>query len=122
MTPINDAQNPAADPQARRRLATQLQQLPNVGPATAEDLLRLGISRQDDLVGRDPAQLYETLCRLDGVRHDAWVLDVLTAVVAYAEGGPPTPWWEFTPARMQREAAARRDAIPSGQTADSTVR
>ena len=83
--------------------------MPNVGPATAEDLLRLGIAGQDDLVGRDPVELYETLCRLDGVRHDPCVLDILTAVVAYAEGGPPTPWWEFTPARKNREAATRRN-------------
>ena len=110
MTHPTDAQIlPSTEPATRRRLAKQLQQMPNVGPATAEDLLRLGISRQDDLVGRDPAELYDALCRIDGVRHDPWVLDVLTAVVAYAEGGPPTPWWEFTPARKNREAAVRRD-------------
>ena len=83
--------------------------MPNVGPATAEDLLRLGIARQDDLVGRDAQELYETLCRIDGMRHDPCLLDVFTAVVAYAEGGPPTPWWEFTPARMKRDAERKRN-------------
>ena len=109
MTHVAEEQNPAVDPDTRRRLAKQLEQMPNVGPATAEDLLRVGIAGQDDLVGRDPVELYERLCQLDGVRHDPSLLDVLTAVVAYAEGGPPTPWWEFTPARKNREAAARRD-------------
>lgn len=72
----------------------------------AEHLLRLGISRQDDLIGRDPDELYEELCRLDGVRHEPYLLDVFTAVIAYAEGGPPTPWWDFTPARINRVAPA----------------
>jgi hypothetical protein len=104
VTSMNQTQIPATDPATRRRLARQLQEMPNVGPATADDLLRLGISRQDDLVGRDAAELYEALCRLDGVRRDRSLLDVFTALIAYAEGGPPTPWWEFTPARMKREA------------------
>ena len=108
MTQSTEVQSGPVEPSVRRRQARQLQLMPNVGPATAEDLLRLGIAGQDDLVGRDPVELYEALCRLDGVRHDPCALDVLTAVVAYAEGGPPTPWWEFTPARKNREAAARR--------------
>jgi hypothetical protein len=108
VTFVPELRHPSIESDGQRRLAKQLQQMPNVGPATAEDLLRLGIAGQDDLVGRDPEELYETLCRIDGVRHDRCLLDVLTAVVAYAEGGPPTPWWEFTPARKNREAAARR--------------
>ena len=102
-------QGAADDSAARRRLARELQLMPNVGPATAEDLMRLGISRQDDLVGRNAQELYDTLCRIDGVRHDPCLLDVFTALVAYAEGGPPTPWWEFTPARMKRDAEAKRN-------------
>lgn len=109
MTHIAEEQIPVADPEIRRRLSTQLQQLPNIGPAAADDLMRLGITGQDDLVGRDATELYETLCRIDGVRHDPVLLDVLTAVIAYAEGGPPTPWYEFTPARKSREAAIRRN-------------
>ena len=31
-----------------------LQQIPNVGPAVAFDLVRLGIRRTDDLVARNP--------------------------------------------------------------------
>jgi hypothetical protein len=104
VTLVSQAQVPVTEPATRRRLALQLQEMPNVGPAMADDLLRLGISRQDDLVGRDAAELYETLCRLDGVRRERSLLDVFTAVIAYAEGGPPTPWWEFTPARLKREA------------------
>ena len=104
MTQSDRVQGPLAEPATRRRLSKQLQEMPNVDPATAEDLLRLGISGQDDLVGRDAAELYEALCRLDEGRCDRSLLDVFTAVIAYAEGGPPRPWWEFTPARLKREA------------------
>ncbi|HEY4948323.1 MAG TPA: helix-hairpin-helix domain-containing protein [Acidimicrobiales bacterium] len=81
-----------------------LQSMPNVGPATAEDLIRLGIRRPDGLIGRDGDHLYAELCRLDGRRHDPCVRDVLAAAIAFAEGGPPRPWWEFTPARKERDA------------------
>jgi hypothetical protein len=109
VTHIAEDQPAGADPDARRRLAKRLEEMPNVGPDLADHLIRLGIAGQGDLVGRDPVELYESLCRIDGVRHDRVLLDVFTAVIAYAEGGPPTPWWEYTPARKTREAAARRD-------------
>lgn len=80
--------------------------MPNVGPATADDLLRLGITAPEDLIGRDSQVLYDTLCQIDGVRHDPYMLDVFTAVIAYAEGGPPTPWYDFTPARKNRNGAS----------------
>lgn len=77
----------------------QLQTLPNVGPATAGDLIRLGVSSLDDLSRRDPRVLYDRLAELDGVRHDACVLDVLAAAVHAARTGLSRPWWEFTPER-----------------------
>jgi len=80
-----------------------LQTMPNVGPATAHDLLRLGIRRPEDLVGRDPDALYGELAALDGAPPDPCVRDVLAAVVSYAETGLPTPWWHFTPQRKARE-------------------
>ena len=63
-----------------------LQQLPNVGPAVAGDLLRLGVTAPAALAGQDPEALYERLCALDGVRHDPCLLDVFTAIVARANG------------------------------------
>jgi len=71
----------------------------------ARDLLRLGITRSDDLVHRDPEQLYDELCRIDGTRHDPCVLDTFTAAVDFARGGPPRPWWHFTPERKARDKA-----------------
>jgi len=84
-----------------------LQELPNVGPAMAGDLLRLGITSRADLVGQDPDTLYARLCQMDGVRHDPCVLDTVTAVVSYANGEPAQPWWFFSQQRKAREAQAR---------------
>lgn len=78
---------------------TRLEQLPNVGKATAGDLRRLGIQEPQQLIGRDPYALYDELCRITGQRHDPCVMDVLIAVVRFMEGGPATPWWHFTPER-----------------------
>jgi hypothetical protein len=91
----------AADP--RQEAMARLQAIPNVGPATADDLVRLGITSLDGLAGRDPDALYEALCRLDGQRHDPCLRDVFAAVVAYANGEEARPWWAFTPARKARD-------------------
>jgi hypothetical protein len=81
-----------------------LQQIPNVGPAIGYDLVRLGIRRTDDLVGRSPDDLYEELGKLDGMPQDPCVRDVMAAVVAYAETGETVPWWHFS---AQRKADSR---------------
>jgi hypothetical protein len=92
-----------------------LQALPNVGPATARDLLRLGIRSQADLVGQDPDALYRRLYQLDGRRHDPCVLDTFTAVVAFADGQPAREWWFFSQQRKAREAGmvAEDDSVVS---------
>ncbi len=92
--------------EARREAAGRLQAIPNVGPAMAEDLLRLGILRLEDAAGQDPDALYRALCVLDGVRQDPCVRDVFAAVVAYANGEEARPWWAFTPARKARDGQA----------------
>jgi hypothetical protein len=79
----------------------QLQTLPNVGPATAADFLRLGIASVDDLSRRDPKELYERISALDGVRHDPCVLDTYAAAIHAARTGEAVPWWEFSDARKR---------------------
>jgi hypothetical protein len=91
-------------------IPSTLTAIPNVGPAVARKLLALEIHGLDDLRGRDAGVLFERLCAQDGRRHDPCLLDTFTAVVAYADGGPPRPWWEFSrerKAREERAAAAR---------------
>jgi len=89
----------------RRDRLNRLEDLPNIGPAMARDLCRLGIDTPADLIGRDPCELYERLCQLTGTRHDPCVLDVFMSVVAFMAGEPAQPWWAYTEARKRQRAA-----------------
>ena len=57
----------------------RLEQLPNIGPAIAADLRRIGIERPADLRGQDPYALYRRLCEASGQRQDPCVLDTFMA-------------------------------------------
>src|SRR5215471_10474093 len=92
----------------RRELA-RLEEIPNVGPAVAADLRRLGITSPGELLGRDPYAMYDDLCRITGQRHDPCLLDTFIAVVRFMAGGPKRPWWKYT-AERKRELAARSAA------------
>jgi pathogenicity locus Cdd1 protein len=83
----------------------ELQQLPNVGPAIAKMLLRLGIERPDDLRGQDAEQLFGRLSAIDGRRQDPCVLDTFSAAVDFANGEPAQPWWFYS--RRRKAAAAQ---------------
>lgn len=85
----------------RRQLRT-LTDLPNIGPAMARDLERIGITSPARLIGKDPLQLYETLCRISGARQDHCVLDVFISITRFMDGEPPQPWWHYTQERKQR--------------------
>jgi hypothetical protein len=93
-------------------MASKLTQIPNVGPAVATKLERLDVAGLDDLRGRDPHELFERLCALDGRRHDPCLLDTFVAAVAYADGGPARPWWEFS---RERKARACEAELPPGE-------
>ena len=83
-------------------MPSTLTEIPNVGPAVACKLERIDVRGLDDLRGRDPEELFERLCALDGRRHDPCLLDTFVAVVAYADGGPARPWWEYSRERKAR--------------------
>lgn len=87
----------------RRDHLHQLTDLPNIGPASAADLRRLGIHHPKDLIGKNADTLYHTLCALDGIHHDPCVLDVLQSVVDYMHGGEALPWWTYSAKRKQKE-------------------
>jgi len=83
--------------------AKGLLELPNVGPATALDLVRLGIFEPKALKKQNADTLYAKLCKLDGVRHDPCVIDVFASLVAFANGAQARPWWHYTPEWKRRE-------------------
>jgi hypothetical protein len=97
----------ATTARARRDALTNLEDLPNVGPAVAADLRLLGIHAPPDLRGRDPYRMYDDLCRVTGRRHDPCVLDTFIAAVRFMGGAPAKPWWAYT-AERKRALAARQ--------------
>ncbi len=97
---------PTTRPSGSRADISRLEDIPNVGPAVAAELRRLGIRSPGELPGRDPYALYDDLCRLTGRRHDPCLLDTFIAAVRFMEGGPKKPWWTYT-AERKRELAAR---------------
>src|SRR5262245_32988856 len=94
---------------ASRSEFTELEQLPNIGPAVAADLRLLGVIRPEELLGRDPYAMFEELCRVTGQRHDPCLLDTFIAAVRFMSGEPEKPWWAYTAGR-KRELAAREQA------------
>ena len=88
---------------------TDLEQVPNVGPAIASDLRLIGVASPGDLLGRDPYAMYDELCRVTGNRHDPCVIDVFIAAVRFMAGQPAKPWWKYTPERKRTLAARCQD-------------
>lgn len=78
---------------------TRLEQLPNVGKSTAGDFRLLGIDTPQQIIGKDPYELYERLCDITGQRHDPCVMDVFIATTRFMAGEPSTPWWAYTDER-----------------------
>ena len=76
-----------------------LEQLPNVGPALAADLRRIGIAHPRELRGKDPFVLYQKLVAASGSRQDPCVLDTFMTITDFMAGAAPAPWWHYTPQR-----------------------
>ncbi|MFG7351574.1 helix-hairpin-helix domain-containing protein [Shewanella oncorhynchi] len=74
----------------------QLTDLPNIGKACAADLRLLGIDKPEQLLDRNPYELYQTLCDKTGQRHDPCMLDVFISITRFMAGEDPKPWWFYT--------------------------
>lgn len=88
------------------RLATVLEEIPNVGTSIARDLRSIGIKRPQELVGRNPHSLYQALCDRTRARQDPCVLDTFISAVRFMEGGPSRPWWYYTAERKKKFPAS----------------
>jgi len=84
-----------------RNTVSDLEALPNIGPAIARDFQLIGVEHPRQLIGKDPILLFEELCKVTVQRHDPCVLDVFMSAVDFMEGGKPKVWWEFTPERKK---------------------
>jgi len=76
-----------------------LKDLKNVGKATYNDLLLLGINTVSELAQQDPTILFHELERLTQIRQDPCVWDVFAAIIHEASTGKPTNWWDWTTRR-----------------------
>jgi len=83
----------------KRETTKTLTDLPNIGPALAADLRRIGINHPEELSGQDPLELYGILCELTGSKQDPCVLDVFMSVTDFMNGGEAKVWWAYTPQR-----------------------
>ncbi len=84
-----------------RERVRNLTDLPNIGKAGAADLVVLGILRPQQLIGRDPFQMYQELCVLTQQRHDPCVIDVFMSITRFMDGEPAQVWWNFTEERKR---------------------
>lgn len=85
-----------------RAKVEKLTDLPNIGKTVAADLMQIGITRPEQLIGEDPYDLYVRFCRAFGEVQDPCALDVLMSIVDFMNGGEPRVWWEYTAERKRR--------------------
>ena len=84
-----------------RETVSELEALPNIGKAISSDLRLIGIFEPQNLIGKNPFDLYNELCIKKGEHVDHCVIDVFMSVVDFMEGGEAQPWWKFTQKRKQ---------------------
>ncbi|HEU4455344.1 MAG TPA: helix-hairpin-helix domain-containing protein [Longimicrobium sp.] len=83
----------------RKAVLRELRRIPGVGASISEDLWNLGIRAVSDLRGRDPGEMYERLCGIQGVRVDPCMLYVFRCAVYFASRDDHDPellkWWSW---------------------------
>ena len=90
-----------AIPMSKELSIKQLLQIPGVGKSIANDLWQIGITRVEDLDGKDPQILFEQSNRVAGTVQDRCLLYVFRCAVYYAEtkGEDRDPeklkWWNW---------------------------
>lgn len=84
---------------SRTSVSEELQQIPGIGPRTAQDLSDLGYRHIPQLSGSDPEQMYQLLCALRGKHIDRCVLYVFRCAVYFASNSVHDPeklkWWNW---------------------------
>ena len=84
-----------------REHVKKLTDIINVGTSIAGDFESIGISKPQDLIGKDPFELYQQLIQQEQTFHDPCVLDTFMSAVDFMNGNPPKKWWTFTDQRKE---------------------
>jgi Pathogenicity locus len=69
----------------------------------------LDVDFPSQLKGRDPYEMYVTLCQKTKQRQDPCVLDVFISVTRFMSGEPAKEWWAFTEERKKTLSKSSRD-------------
>ncbi len=85
----------------RREQVRKLEDLPNIGKTTADNLRLIGIHAPEQLRDQDAYEMYVMLCDKTGQRQDPCVIDVFLSIVHFMRGGEAKPWWVFTAERKK---------------------
>ena len=80
---------------------TNLNDIPNVGPATIRYLNIIGINTPFELVGQNPISMYFELCSITNKQFDPCLADVFISAVRFMEGAPSRDWWHYTSERKK---------------------
>ncbi|MFA6471257.1 MAG: helix-hairpin-helix domain-containing protein [Candidatus Latescibacterota bacterium] len=104
-----------------REQLIRLEQIPNIGHASANDLRLIGVSHPQDLIGRDPYDMYRELCRKTRKRQDPCVIDVFISAVRFMEGEPERPWWAYTSERKRMLAGMDSIDTTANSPADAEL-
>jgi hypothetical protein len=83
---------------SKKKTATKLEDIPNIGKSIAADLRGIGILNPQQLAKQDPLALYLALADRMGQRHDPCVLYTFMAAKHFLQSGESRPWWKFTQA------------------------
>lgn len=79
--------------------SNQLEQIPGVGKAIAQDMRNIGINSVAQLKGQDSEKLYQKLCDFKASPVDRCMLYVLRCAVYYASNTEHDPellkWWNW---------------------------
>jgi len=87
-----------------RDFVSQLEELPNIGKAIAQNLKLIGVEHPQQLIGKNAYELHEALGVVLGKKQDPCVIDVFLSVITFMEGGEALPWWSFTNERKKHLA------------------
>lgn len=78
---------------------TEFQTIPGVGIQIAKDLWDLGFRSINDLKGKNPEELYQDLCQLQGCKVDRCMLYVFRCAIYFASHESHDPhllkWWNW---------------------------
>jgi hypothetical protein len=84
----------------------ELTQIPYVGASIASDFRKVGILKISDLDGKNPQEIYDNICAVQGLRVDRCVLYVCRSAVYFAETPLPDPeklkWWNWSDKKLKK--------------------